>query len=71
LISRNRLLRRRAAQQEDAAAEEMLVEIEPLLLDIANLPDHAAAEEITSLQSLIRTHGVIAELRLYTSLNGS
>jgi hypothetical protein len=71
LLSRNRLLRRRAEQKEDAAAEEVLVQVEPLLLDIANLPDHAASREIASLQSLIRTPGILAELRLYASMNGS
>ncbi len=71
LLSRNRLLRRRAEQKEDAAAEDVLVQVEPLLLDIANLPDHAASEDIASLQSLIRAQGIIAELRLYASMNGA
>ena len=68
LLSRNRLLRRRAEQNEDAAAAEVLVHVEPLLLDIANLPNRAASEEIASLQSLIRAEGIIAELRLYASM---
>jgi hypothetical protein len=71
LVARNRLLRRRAEQQEDAAATEVLVHVEPLLLDIANLRDQAASEEIASLQSLIRAQGLIAQLQLYASLNGS
>jgi hypothetical protein len=71
LVIRNRLLRRRAQQKEDAAAEEVLVQVEPLLVDIANLPDHAAAGDIAALQSLIRTQGIIVELRLYASLNGA
>lgn len=71
LLSRNRLLRRRAEQKEDAAAEEVLVQVEPLLLEIANLPDYAASEDIALLQSLIRTQGIIAELRLYASMNGA
>jgi hypothetical protein len=71
LVVRNRLLRRRAERQEDASAAEVLVQVEPLLLDIANLPDHAAAGEIAALQSLIRTQGIIAALRLYTSMHGA
>ena len=70
LVIRNRLLRRRAEQQEDAATANVLVHVEPLLVDIANLPDHAAGGEIAALQLLIRTHGIIAELRLYASMNG-
>jgi hypothetical protein len=71
LVIRNRLLRRRAEQQEDAAAAGVLVQVEPLLVDIANLPDHAAGGDIAALQSLIRAHGIIAELRLYASMNGA
>ena len=71
LVIRNRLLRRRAERQADASAAEVLVQVEPLLLDIANLPEHAAAGEIAALQSLIRTQGIIAELRLYTSMHGA
>jgi hypothetical protein len=71
LVIRNRLLRRRAERQADASAAEVLVQVEPLLLDIANLPDHAAADDIAALQSLIRTQGIIAELRLYTSMHGA
>jgi hypothetical protein len=71
LVIRNRLLRRRAEQQEDAATANVLVQVEPLLVDIANLPDHAAGDDIAALQSLIRTHGIIAELRLYASMKGA
>jgi hypothetical protein len=71
LVIRNRLLRRRAEQQEDAAAVDVLVQVEPLLVDIANLPDDAAGGEIAALQSLIRSHGIIAALRLYASMNGA
>jgi hypothetical protein len=71
LVIRNRLLRRRAERKEDAAAADVLVRVEPLLVDIANLPDQAAAGEIAALQSLIQTQGIIAELRLYASMNGA
>jgi hypothetical protein len=71
LVSRNRLLRRRAEQRDDAAAEDVLVQVEPLLLEIANLPDYAASEDIALLRSLIRTQGILAELRLYASMNGA
>jgi anti-sigma factor RsiW len=71
LVIRNRLLRRRAEQQGDAATADVLVQVEPLLVDIANLPDQAAGGDIAALQSLIRTRGIIAELRLYASMNGA
>jgi anti-sigma factor RsiW len=70
LLVRNRLLRRRAEQQQDAGTVDVLAQVEPLLVDIANMPDHAAVGDIAALQSLIRTHGIIAEMRLYASMNG-
>jgi hypothetical protein len=66
LLNRNRLLRRRAEQQEDQGTEQMLVRVEPILLDIANLPDRPIADEVNSLKDMIHSQSLIAKLQLYT-----
>jgi hypothetical protein len=69
LLNRNRLLRRRAEQKEETRAQELLSHIEPLLLDIANLPERPEPEEMRSLKELIRDQQIIAELQLYAGKN--
>jgi hypothetical protein len=71
LLSRNRLLRRRAALKEDAKAERMLVHVEPILLDIANLSDPPISDDIHSLKKRIHDQSFIAELQLYASRVGA
>jgi hypothetical protein len=70
LLSRNRLLRRRAEQKEDLRTEELLSHIEPLLLDISNLPGRPAPGDMQTLQQLIREQQIIAELQLYVGKSG-
>jgi len=65
LLSRNRLLRRQAEQKDFVRAEQLLSDIEPILLDIANLPAHPAVDDVRSLKELIRSQQIIAELQLY------
>jgi len=69
LLNRNRLLRRRAEQKEETRAQELLSHVEPLLLDIANLPERPEPEEMRSLKDLIRDQQIIAELQLYAGKN--
>jgi len=69
LLSRNRWLRRTAEKKDGRRAEELLSQIEPFLLDIANLPDEPAPEEVTVLKELIRDQHIIAELQLYAGRN--
>lgn len=70
LLTRNRLLRRSAEPKADARAEELLNDIEPLLLDIANLPERVAPDEVRSLKELIREQQVIPALQLYAGKRG-
>jgi hypothetical protein len=70
LLSRNRLLRRRAAQKDDTGAEKVLVHVEPILLDIANLSDMPVPDEINSLKEMIRAEGIIGELQRYAARVG-
>ena len=70
LLTRNRLLRRSAEPKADARAEELLNDIEPLLLDIANLPERVAPDDVRSLKELIRVQQVIPALQLYAGKRG-
>jgi anti-sigma factor RsiW len=70
LLSKNRLLRRTAENKEDSRAEELLSHIEPLLLDIANLPDKPSQDEVRSVKELIREQKIIATLQIYSSKAG-
>src|SRR5262245_30825836 len=67
LLSKNRLLRRSAENKEDSQAEELLSNIEPLLLDIANLSDRPSQDEVRSVKELIREQKVIAMLQIYSA----
>jgi hypothetical protein len=70
LLSKNRLLRRSAVSREDSRAEELFSHIEPLLLDIANLPDKPSQTEVGSIKELIREQQIIATLQIYSGRSG-
>lgn len=70
LLTRNRLLRRSAEPKADARTEELLNDVEPLLLDIANLPERVAPDDVRSLKELIRDQQVIPALQLYAGKRG-
>jgi hypothetical protein len=70
LLSRNRLLRRLAQQKQDMRTERLLSGLEPLLLDISNIMSRPQADEMHSLQELIRDQHIIAELQLYAGRGG-
>jgi hypothetical protein len=65
LLARNRLLRRSAEQKNETREEQLLNQIEPLLLDIANTPEHSAPDEIRLIRERVRDQQIIAELQLY------
>jgi|SRR5688572_11278353 len=67
LLNRNRLLRRRAERREDAAAERVLVHLEPILIDIANLSEQPIPDEIDAIKTMIRNQNILTELRLYAA----
>ena len=70
LLGRNRLLRRSAGPKENTQAEELLNRVEPLLLDIANLPEKAAPAEVRLVKELIHEQKIIATLQLYAGRHG-
>jgi hypothetical protein len=70
LLSRNRLLRRMAEHKDDKRIGKLLNSLEPLLLDIANLPGEPAPEAMRSLSGLIRDQQIIVELQIYVGKSG-
>jgi len=67
LLYRNVLLRREAEELGDAPAEEMLGTLEPLLLDIANLPAQPSADEVRVVKERLRSQDIVAALQVYAA----
>ena len=66
LADSNLLLRRETAAAGDRSAAELLDQIEPLLIDIANMPDRVSAQEVASLSRRIARKDVIGLLQSQT-----
>src|SRR5262245_1078640 len=67
LLLRNILLRREAEGSENAPAKSLLGSLEPLLLDIANLPARPAAGDLASVKWRIRKSEIVAALQVYSA----
>lgn len=67
LLFRNILLRREAEGAENAPAKSLLGSLEPLLLDIANLPARPATGDLASVKRRIRKSEIVAALQVYSS----
>ena len=67
LLYKNILLRRDAESSGNLPAEEVLGSLEPVLLDIANLPDRPSSDEVRSIQDRIRKMEIIAVLQVYST----
>jgi hypothetical protein len=67
LLANNRRLRRSAENKRVLSIEGLLTGIEPLLLDIANLPDNPAEDDVRSIKELIQKQEVVATLQLYSA----
>jgi hypothetical protein len=67
LLLRNILLRREAESSENAPAKSLLGLLEPLLLDIANLPAKPADGELASVKKRIRKSKVVVAMRIYST----
>jgi hypothetical protein len=66
LLFQNILLRREAEMTGNLPVEQVLNDLEPLLLDIANLPDRAAAADVRAIRERIRRKGIVASLQAYS-----
>lgn len=67
LIATNMLLRRNAETRAEATAKELLGQIEPLLLDIANLRDAPSRDDVRSIKEMIQKQEIVAALQLYSA----
>jgi hypothetical protein len=67
LLANNRRLRRSAENKRVLSIEDLLTGIEPLLLDIANLPDNPAEDDVRSIKELIQKQEVVATMQLYSA----
>ncbi|HSE97588.1 MAG TPA: hypothetical protein VLD57_04905 [Blastocatellia bacterium] len=67
LVATNMLLRRRAASKENSAARELLASVEPILLDIANMPERATEGDVRAVKELIRKQEIIPALQFYSA----
>jgi hypothetical protein len=67
LLANNRRLRRSAENKRVLSIEDLLTGIEPLLLDIANLPDNPAEDDVRSIKELIQKQEVVAALQFYSA----
>ncbi len=66
LLYQNIALRREAASQGNESAEKMLNALEPILLDIANLPKRTTARDIRSIEQHMRKKEIVAALQLHS-----
>ncbi len=59
------VLRREAESRGDWPMEEVLSNLEPLLLDIANLPNRPTIDDVTPIKERMQKQEIVAKLQLY------
>ena len=64
LLYQNIVLRRAAARGGDSNVEATLTQLEPILLDIANLPDKPASEDVRSIKNRMERKNIVAMLQI-------
>jgi len=64
LLYQNILLRRDAEMKGNLPAEEALGNLEPFLIDIANLPDNPSSSELGGIRERLRRKELIASLQI-------
>ena len=62
LLNENIVLRREAEMKAKFPTKTLLAELEPLLIDIANLPDHARPEEVRAIKERVQKTEIVAAL---------
>jgi hypothetical protein len=67
LLFRNILLRREAETTGNLPIEQVLNDLEPVLLDIANLPEQTTAEDVRIISQRIGRKGIISTLQAYSA----
>lgn len=69
LLTRNIVLRREAERSGNVPLGNVLNRLEPLLIDIANLPDKPSKEEVQVIRERMQRKEIIATLQTFTRLN--
>jgi negative regulator of sigma E activity len=64
LLYHNIVLRREAANKGDVAVASLLDNLEPILIDIANLPDRPAQEDVRSITDRMKKKNIVAMLQV-------
>ncbi len=67
LLYRNILLRRDAEAKRNLPMEDVLGSLEPILLDIANLPGTASREEISAIKERMQKKDIVSTLQVYST----
>jgi len=67
LLYQNILLRRDAENSGNLPAEEVLSNLEPVLLDISNLPDRPSSDEVRSIKDRIHKKEILGLLQVYSA----
>ena len=62
LLNENVVLRRDAEMKAKFPTKSLLADVEPLLIDIANLPDHARAEDVRVIKERVQKTEIVAAL---------
>lgn len=68
LLYKNIALRRAADERGDSSALVLLNTLEPILLDIANLPDRVRARDVVSIERHMEKKEIVAALQVRTLL---
>jgi hypothetical protein len=64
LLYQNIVLRREAASRGNLPVESLLDSLEPILIDIANLPDKPAPEDVREINERMRRKNLVAMLQI-------
>jgi hypothetical protein len=67
LLGANRLYRQTAQRTGDATVADVLGELEPLLVELANSPSEVPASELESLRRRIEARGLLLKVRVVSS----
>jgi hypothetical protein len=65
LLNENVVLRRDAEMKAKFPTKTLLADLEPFLIDIANLPDHARPEEVRAIKERVQKTEIVAALVEY------
>jgi hypothetical protein len=71
LVTANRIYRQTATQQGDARTAQLLAELEPILVEIANAGGALEGEKLANLQKRIESRGLLFKVRVMSAPGGA